>query len=90
MFLKLESASASPERLVKAEIAGLHPRVFYLVGLGKALKICMSSKISGDTDTAGLKISLGGPLIKSEIKGSGREGGNQELMMSMLASLILF
>ena len=44
--LRLERALKSPEVLVKA--------VFYPVGLRWSLGFCISNKLSGDTDGAGL------------------------------------
>lgn len=51
---KLDSLSESLRRLVKTQIAGPQPRVSDSTGLGCALPICISNKLPGEADAAGL------------------------------------
>lgn len=48
--------SESPENLLK-QTAGPTPKVWDSAGLGWSPRMCMSSKLSGDTDAAGLGIT---------------------------------
>lgn len=50
---KLECASESPRSCVKTWIPGFNPRVSGSVVLGWDMKICISSKLPGDTYVAG-------------------------------------
>lgn len=55
---KLEGLSESLRRLVKTQIAGPQPRVSDSTGLGCGLPICISNKLPGEVDVAGLGMTL--------------------------------
>ena len=50
MILILQCISESPGGLVKPQFAGLHPRVSDPIDLGGELRLCTSSKFSGEAD----------------------------------------
>lgn len=58
MAVKLGGASASPERLVKTQIAGLQPRISDSIGLGRGLGIYIFNKFPNGTGAAGPETTL--------------------------------